>query len=162
MALYNNLITQPGVNIRTDYSTTFNYAIPLMQTDCWPVQLTPPNIQPWQQVVINSQQNTFWSQQQGTLRAWLSLNPNGINVIPSVIRTRTVHLQGIGSSWCFYADTLPLDQVNPAQIQFAVPPNPQGDGGNMGYFFNIQNLDGQENAYYLRFEFSGHGGTYLT
>lgn len=161
MALYNNLITPYGVNIRTDYSATYNYAIPLMQTDCWPMQLQMPNLLPWQQVVIISQQNSFWSQQQGTMRAWLSINPNGINVIPSVIRNRTVNLQGIGTSWCFYDVNLPQDQIKPAQLQFGIDLNVQGDGGNQGYFFNIQNLSGQENAYYLRFEYSGHGGTYI-
>lgn len=153
-------VTPPGVNIRTDYSPTFNYAIPLMQTDCWPVRFTwQGQGHPWQQVLITSRQNTYWSQQQGTMRAWLSLDPNGINILPiSSFRTRDIHLGDLGNNWCFYDVYEPPLQIQPAQIQFGISPNARGDGDIPGYWFNIQNLDGKENAYYLRMDYFGYGG----
>ena len=93
------------------------------------------------------------------MRGWLSLSPNGQNVLPvSSFRTRDVHLGDFGNSWCFYDVYEPPLQIQPAQITFAIEPNVQGDGGIPGYWFNIQNLDGKENAYYLRFDYWGYGG----
>lgn len=150
-------VTPFGVNIRTDYSPTHNYAIPLMQTDCWPVRLKPS----WQQVVISAVQNNAWNQQQGSLLAWLSVNPNGINVIPPQIRGGTVHLQLMGVTWCFYDETLDQSLVRKAALQMPINVNALGDGDIPAYWFNVQNLDGKENAYYLQFHYYGLGAEFI-
>jgi hypothetical protein len=130
-----------------------------MQTDCWPVNLAAD----WDQVVITGTQNRYWAQQQGTLRAWLSINPNGINILPvQNFRNRDVHLGALGNTWCFYRQDLAKQFIQPAQISFPVNPTQLGDGDIPAYWFMIQNLDGMENAYYLQFAFHGRGGVYIT
>ena len=150
-------LVPPGVNIRTDYSPTNNYAIPQSQTDCWPTRLAPL----WQQVVITALQNTYWSQQQGTMRAWLSINPNGINVLPALFENRSVRLGALGNSWCFYSDQLQASQAKEAQIQFPVNPTQLGDGDIPAYWFNIQNLDNKENAYYLQWHYYSQSADFI-
>lgn len=146
-------VTPFGVNIRTDYSPTNSYAIPLMQTDCWPVRLKPS----WQQVVISAVQNNAWNQQQGSLLAWLSVNPNGINVVPPQMGVNSIHLQLMGATWCFYDENLPLALVKPAAIAMPINVDAVGDGDIPAYWFNVKNLDGKENAYYLQFTYYGLG-----
>ena len=149
MVYYPLPLTPPGVNIRQDYSVTHQYTIPQSQTDCWPMRLLPD----WQQVVISANQSTFWSQQQGTMLAWLSINPNGINVIPPGLAGIRVNLNGLGNTWCFYNDQLALDQVKPAQASMPINVNQLGDGNIPAYWFNVSNIDNKQNAYFLQFEY---------
>ena len=146
--------TQPGVNIRQDYSPTHNYTVAASQTDCWPMRLTPD----WQQVVITANQNSFWSQQQATLLAWLSVNPNGINVMPPQMGVVNVRLNGLGINWCFYAIGLSPNLIKPADLRMTIDPNQLGDGDIPAYWFNLQNLDNTQNAYYLQFHYYNQYG----
>ena len=142
-------LTQPGVNIRTDYSPTNQYTIPQSQTDCWPMRLAPD----WQQCVISANQSTFWSQQQGTMLMWLSIDPNGINVIPPGFAGNRINLNGLGNTVCYYADTLSADQIKPAQAAWPLNVNQLGTGSIPAYWLNIQNIDNTQNAYYLQFHY---------
>lgn len=157
MTTYVTPVTPFGVNIRTDYSPTHNYAIPLMQTDCWPVRLQPS----WQQVVISAVQMNAWGQQQGSLLAWLSINPNGINYIPPQIRSGSVHLQLVGVTWCFYDENIDPGLIKPAALQFPIKVGQLGDGDIPAYWFNMQNLDGKENAYYLQFHYYNQSAEFI-
>lgn len=146
-------LVPPGINVRVDRSDTYNYAIPPMQTDCWPVRLIPD----WDQVIIVCVQNSFWSQQQGSVRAWLSITPNDSNIIPMERRDRTVRLQGIGSSWLFHR--FGKEPIGEAQIVFPVDPFAVGDAAIPGYWMNFQNTSGQENSYYFQSTYSNSGAT---
>lgn len=134
----------PGINIRTDHSPTHNYAIQPMQTDCWPVRLLPD----WDYVVIAAVQNSFWSQQQASLRAWLSITPNGMNVMPMERRDRDVRLQGLGNTWCFHR--FGLEPKVDSQIIWPIDPLAIGDAAVPGYWMNFQNLSGNPNSYYFQ------------
>ena len=107
----------------------------------------------WQQVVITANQNSFWSQQQGTMLAWLSIDPNGINVIPPGLAGNRVNLNGLGNTWCYYDQQLPLQQVKQAQARMPINVNQLGSGDIPAYWFNIQNIDNTQNAYYLQFHY---------
>jgi hypothetical protein len=107
----------------------------------------------WQQCVISANQSTFWSQQQGTMLMWLSINPNGINVIPPGLAGNRINLNGLGNTVCYYADTLPTDQVKPAQASMPLNVNQLGDGDIPAYWLNISNIDNTQNAYYLQFHY---------
>lgn len=149
MVYYPLPLTQPGVNIRQDYSPTNQYTVPPSQTDCWPMRLAPD----WQQCVVTGNQSLYWSQQQGTLLMWLSINPNGINVIPPGLPGNRINLNGLGCTVCYYADTLPRDQVKPAQASMPLNVNQLGDGDIPAYWLNISNIDNTQNAYYLQFQY---------
>ena len=149
MVYYPLPLTQPGVNIRQDYSPTNQYTIPASQTDCWPMRLAPD----WQQCVVTGNQSLFWSQQQGTMLMWLSIDPNGINVIPPGLAGNKINLNGLGNTVCYYADTLPRDQVKPAQASMPLNVNQLGTGDIPAYWLNISNIDNTQNAYYLQFHY---------
>jgi len=149
MVYYPLPLTPPGVNIRQDYSPTNQYTIPQSQTDCWPMRLAPD----WQQCVIAANQSTFWSQQQGTMLLWLSIDPNGINVIPPGFAGNRINLNGLGNTVCYYADTLSADQIKPAQAAWPLNVNQLGTGSIPAYWLNIQNIDNTQNAYYLQFHY---------
>jgi hypothetical protein len=151
-------ITLPGINIRDDYSPTYNYALPLMQTDCWHIKLAPD----WDQVIITAQQNSFWSQQHGTMRAWLSLTPNGTTVLPPEMRQGGLRLQGVGTQWCFYRAGLEPRLEHQVAVQFPIDPFAEGDGNILGWWWNVQNLSGQENAYYFQSTYSNLYATFTT
>ena len=149
MVYYPLPLTQPGVNIRQDYSPTNQYTIPASQTDCWPMRLAPD----WQQCVVTGNQSLFWSQQQGTMLMWLSIDPNGINVIPPGLAGYRINLNGLGNTICYYSDSLPLDQVQPAQARMPINPMQLGTGSIPAYWLNISNIDNTQNAYYLQFHY---------
>jgi hypothetical protein len=95
------------------------------------------------------------------MRAWLSINPNGINVLPALFENRSVRLGALGNSWCFYSDQLQASQAKEAQIQFPVNPTQLGDGDIPAYWFNIQNLDNKENAYYLQWHYYSQSADFI-
>jgi len=107
----------------------------------------------WQQCVISANQSTFWSQQQGTMLMWLSIDPNGINIIPPGLAGNRINLNGLGNTICYYADSLPQDQVKPAQAHMAINPTQLGTGDIPAYWLNISNIDNTQNAYYLQFHY---------
>ena len=149
MVYYPLPLTPPGVNIRQDYSPTNQYTVAASQTDCWPMRLAPD----WQQCVVTGNQSLFWSQQQGTMLMWLSIDPNGINVIPPGMAGNKINLNGLGNTVCYYADDLAQDKVKPAQAQMPLNVNQLGTGDIPAYWLNIQNIDNTQNAYYLQFHY---------
>jgi len=137
-----------GVTIRTDYSPDHNYAIPRSQTQCWPVQLNE-----YQQVNIAAIHNGWIGHQAWTLRAWLSPDPSGGNVLPSAYGVRqNVHLTYAGNTWDFYAVGLPPNLIQNANTAYVINPA-------QIYYFNIQNISNTDDGYYCRFTFTGAGTT---
>lgn len=149
MTVYPSVWPLPyGVSIRTDYSEQHNYSIPRSQTQCWPVKLND-----FQQVLISAVHNNYTKNQQKTVRAWLSVDPNGSNILPAAYGARLdIHLGLIGNSWCFHIVDLDKSQVLPADVTYVIDPNKQ-------YYFNLQNLENKDNSYYLKFTFSKDGST---
>jgi hypothetical protein len=149
MTLYPSVWPLPyGVSIREDLSPDHNYAIPRSQTQCWAVKLGD-----WQQVQIAAVHNGFIGNQPWTIRAWLSADPNGSNILPVALGARrAVNLSGIGNKWCFYAYRLDTALLQEADINFNIDPNHI-------YYFNLQNLENKDNAYYLRFTYKSHDVT---
>ena len=137
-----------GVSIREDHSPDHNYAIPRSQTQCWVVKL-----QNWQQVKIAAIHNGFIGNQPWTIRAWLSRDPNGENILPVVYGARrTVSLSAMGDTWCFYANGTDAAALLPATVSFGIDPTHT-------YYFNLQNLENKDNAYYCRFTYQSGDAT---
>ena len=132
-----------GVSIRTDYSSDHNYALPRSQTQCWPVQLKNAL-----QVTIVAMQNGWMNHQAWTMRGWLSIDPNGDNILPAVYGiNRNVHLSFSGNSWNFYSlGSIP----EKANVSYLIDPT-------QIYYFNIQNVSNEDESYYCRFTFVGKG-----
>ena len=131
-----------------DYNPEHNYAVLASQTQCWPVKLGD-----YQQVLITAVHNGMISNQNNTIRAWLSVDPNGSNVMPPQFGTKlNVHLTTIGHSWCFYELGLPIENIATADVSYIINPT-------VIYYFNIQNLENKQNPYYLRFTFMKDGST---
>lgn len=149
MTVYPSVWPLPyGVSIRTDYSEEHNYAIPRSQTQCWPVKLNE-----FQQVQIMAVHNTYTQNQQKTIRAWLSVDPNGRNILPAPYGANlNIHLGLIGNSWCFHVINMDQLQVLPADVTYTIDPDRQ-------YYFNLQNVENKDNSYYLKFTFAKYGST---
>jgi hypothetical protein len=149
MTVYPSVWPLPyGISIRSDYSEEHNYAIPRSQTQCWPVKLND-----FQQVQIMAVHNTYVQNQQKTIRAWLSVDPNGRNILPSIYgASLNIHLGLIGNSWCFHTVDIEQSQILPADVKYIIDPNQQ-------YYFNLQNVENKDNSYYLKFTFAKDGST---
>jgi hypothetical protein len=149
MTLYPSVWPLPyGISIRTDYEEQHNYAIPRSQTQCWPVKLDD-----FQQVLITAVHNTYVQNQQNTLRAWLSIDPNGSNVLPAAYGVNlNIHLGLIGNSWCFHIVNIDNAHVLPANVTYIIEQTKQ-------YYFNVQNVENKDNSYYLKFTFAKDGAT---
>jgi hypothetical protein len=144
MTLYPTVWPLPyGTTIKTDYSPEHNYELPRSQTQCWEIKLDT-----WEQVHITSVHNGFLGNQSHTIRAWLSEDPSGTNVIPPLTTiTGNVKLGGIGNTWTFYRRGLDKNLITPADCVFAIDPG-------VLYYFNFQNLENKDNSYFVRFTFS--------
>lgn len=139
-----------GISIRTDYSSDHNYALPRSQTQCWPVQLKNST-----QVTINAVQNGWVSSQAWTIRGWLSIDPNGSNILPSNYGdNRNVHLTFSGNSWTFHEVGLASNLLAKADILYIIDPT-------QIYYFNLQNVSNVDQTYFCRFTFSGNGATII-
>lgn len=149
MTLYPSVWPLPyGISIRTDYSEEHNYAIPRSQTQCWPVKLND-----FQQVLISAVHNNYYQNQQKTIRSWLSVDPNGSNVMPAIYgASLDIHLGLIGNTWCFHTVGLDASLLLPADVTYVIDPNRQ-------YYFNMQNVENKDNSYYLKFTFWKDGST---
>jgi len=149
MTVYPSVWPLPyGISIRTDYAEQHNYAIPRSQTQCWPVKLDD-----FQQVLITAVHNGITQNQQNTIKAWLSVDPNGPNVMPAVYGTSLdIHLGLIGNSWCFHIVDLEPSQIAVAAVSYIINPTTQ-------YYFNLRNLENKDNSYYLKFTFMRDGST---
>jgi len=149
MTLYPSVWPLPfGVTIMEDRNPEHNYVVPPSQVQCWPVKLGD-----YQQVLITAVHNGMIGNQNNTIRAWLSVDPNGSNVIPPQFGTRLeIHLTTIGRSWCFYEVGLQPENMAKAEVSYIIDPKTI-------YYFNIQNLENKGNPYYLRFTFMRDGST---
>ena len=127
----------PNIILRDDYSPTFNYSIDRSQTQCWQVKLHESN-----QVFIKCMHNGWVGHQAWSLRAWLSLDPGGSNILPATFGTRRdVHLTYFGNSWNFYK--LGFVGRRPyANVEFWVYPD-------TFYYFNIANSSNEKDGYFF-------------
>jgi len=140
-----------GVSIRNDFSPDHNYSIPRSQTQCWAVTLGQNT-----QVVINSLHNGWVGNQAWTLRAWLSIDPAGNNVLPVQYGTRrNIHLNYKGNSWNFHIANLHQDQILSADTTYII----QND---ITYYFCIQNTSNEDDGYFLKFTYYGLGTPFVT
>jgi len=131
-----------GINIRKDYSEEHNYFIARSQTDCWPLQLND-----YDQVRVSSVFNGWEGTLPNTIKAWLGYDPNGGNIIPPLSTYPSqVHLGKIGNTWLFYKNKPNYNKCEKANIEWMIDPSHL-------YYFNLQNLENKDNAYYLKFEF---------
>lgn len=107
----------------------------------------------WQQVRIVVSHNNLIGNQNLTIRAWMSIDPNGPSIIPplSVIPS-TVHVTTIGTSWTFYKTIVDPSMVEQSDIVYPIGPASI-------HYFNIQNCENRDNGYYLRFTFIADGAT---
>lgn len=137
-----------GVTIQDEYQPEHNYALPRSQTHCWTVNLVD-----FQQVKIVAVHNGIIGNQQNTIKAWLSIDPNGSSILPVVYGTLcNIHLGLIGNSWCYYTPGLDPSLVAEAEVQYVIDPT-------LTYYFNLQNLENKDNSYYLKFTFMKDGDT---
>lgn len=149
MTLYPSVWPLPyGVTIPKEHNPEHNYSIPRSQTQCWEVIMGD-----WQQVRIVVSHNNLIGNQNLTIRAWMSIDPNGPSIIPplSVIPS-TVHVTTIGTSWTFYKTIVDPSMVEQSDIVYPIGPASI-------HYFNIQNCENRDNGYYLRFTFIADGAT---
>jgi hypothetical protein len=140
----------PGVSIRNDHSTSFNYAIPRSQIQCWPILLNE-----FDQVTINAMHNGWLGHQAWVLRAWLSIDPAGSNILPALFGARrNIHLTYFGNSWTFYELNLSKHLINQADTVFWIY-------RDKPYYFNIQNTCQIDDGYYLKFSYKNNCNTLI-
>jgi hypothetical protein len=139
-----------GLILRDDYSPSFNYSIDRSQTQCWQIKFKE-----WDQVNFHAMHNGWVGHQAWTLRAWLSIDPGGSNILPSNYGPlRNVHLTYFGNSWNFHV--LGFNGcLLPADVDFWVYPDKV-------YYFNIQNTSNEKDGYYLRLSYEKNGSTFIT
>ena len=117
-----------GVIIRNDHNKEYNYAIKGSQTQCWPIMLKE-----FDQVTLNALHNGWLGHQAWVLRAWMSVEPGGSNILPALFGTRrNVHLGYFGNSWTFHVPELPHCDQEHSDTNFWIYRDKQ-------YYFNIQN-----------------------
>lgn len=149
MTLYPSVWPLPyGITIPKERSPEYTYSIPRSQTQCWEVIMAD-----WQQVRITAVHNSIIGNQNLTIRAWMSIDPNGPSIIqPISVIPSTVNLTVIGTSWTFYKTDINPEIIEKSDIVYPI------DNGPIHYF-NIQNCENKDNSYYLRFTFMRDGTT---
>ena len=134
-----------GTILRNDHSTDYNYAIERSQIQCWPVTLDC-----WDQVTLNAIHNGWIGHQAWVLRAWMSNEPGGSNILPALFGARrNIHLGYFGNSWTFHALNLPKEFITPANVEFWIY-------REKTYYFNIQNTSNISDGYYLMFTYKNN------
>lgn len=107
----------------------------------------------WQQVRIVAAHTSVVGNQNLTVRAWMSIDPNGPSIIPPLsVIPNTVHLTTIGTSWTFYRAGIDPSTIEKSDITYLIDENPI-------HYFNIQNCENRDNGYYLRFTFMSDGAS---
>ena len=149
MIEYPNVWPLPyGINLRLDNTIEHNYAIKRSQTDCWQIRLHE-----YDMVFIHAMQTGWIDHQTFVLRAWLSDEPAGQNIIPVKYNMGlNIHLSAIANTWLFYKSNLDfIDYEHHIGTKFGICKHKI-------YYFNIQNTSNIDDGYFLKFSYDGPCG----
>jgi len=128
----------PGVNIITELDPQGFYTIPQSQIFVFPFSL----VFPYDQVKISAGHTSFYSNQQGTIRAWISNQPNGRSITGDFnANLDNVNLPGDGFKWIFHLlKNQPYDAEDIDLTQWIYP--------DTDYFMCFKNLENKNNGLY--------------
>jgi hypothetical protein len=137
-----------GVNLKLRESRDHNYEIYRSQVDSFPFILTGE----FEQIIVAGQHTAYANTQNWSISMWASEEPNGISITTAFPNVSEPRLSAAGFVWNLFDNTNPsLANVPKSYVRRIDYSQPIAK--NKIYYWNVQNLENKNNAYYLRFIF---------
>lgn len=133
----------PGVNIITQIDPQGFYTIPQSQVVVFPFSI----YEPYDQVRISASHVSFYGNQQNSILAWISDQPNGRNITGTFnSNLDNVNLSVDGYKWLFHLlENTPYNTQDTDLIYWL--------SANQNYFACFRNLENKNNQLYCKIEY---------
>lgn len=129
-----------GISFVENYNTDHTYSIGRSRTVVFPFTLAYAD-----SIRVDATHIAFNNNQQGTILAWASDEPNGRSITGGINSNLSrINLTGNGSSWLFYSLGSDVGNYEPAHITQWIYPDRR-------YYMCFQNLENKDNSFYVKF-----------